>query len=480
MPFADYEDFDDCVTQNSDKGNPEAYCAVIKDNVEGAELSESEATHLEDDPCEDGYTQVGTKQKDGRTVPNCVPDEDVPDAEGYENAALSQPRLLQTRSLDLEPIEREELGDNKVVYKSLKLLDSGVWTDQTSKTPTLYDDRTMDNVEPVYDSNQFDGPPVNVMHDLSPEGEPNEASISGHVEPDSIRASGGALFGDVVLDTSTAAGQFTDENLQSALESSGQVGFGGPSVELQPTEMAEDVDHPTAEEHVEKAELTGLGLVMQPASKSVDFAQETRTREVALSSKDAKAVYLKDNTMSAKTLTINDLRGDLEQYNIDTEDMTDEDILEFAKGLHGDLMEDLQEMDEAELMDDDEEEDDEDDSEMGDYGDHDDDEEEDKDMEHDSMEAMQEQLQNLATRLEDLEDAMSQALSADDVEQELSELKQELADAEAVEEVDKRLSAIEEQEKDRKTLADSGTGEDFDWSNADSGFATDTTGSYGG
>ncbi len=456
----------DKVEQLAEEHNITTECA--KSLVEHGEIQA-------DDPCWEGYTQVGTKEENGQTVPNCVPDEDVPDAEGYENAALSQPRLLQTRSLDLEPIEREELSGNKVVYKSLKLLDSGVWTDQASKTPTLYDDRTMDNVEPVFDSNQFDGPPVNVMHDLSPEGEPNKASISGHVEPDSIRASGGALFGDVVLDTSTAAGQFADENLQSALESSGQVGFGGPSVELQPTEMAEDVNHPTAEEHVEKAELTGLGLVMQPASKSVDFAQETRTREVALSGDNAKAFYLQDNTMSdEKTLSIDDIRGDLEQYNVDTEGMTDEDVLEFAKGLHSDLMEDLEEMDDAELMDDDEEEDDEDDSEMGYYGDHDDDEEEDMDMEDDGMEAMQEQLQNLSTRLEDLEDAMSQALSADDVEQELSELKQELADAEAVEEVDKRLSAIEEQPKDPKTLAEGRESEsDFDFSDADDGISYD-------
>jgi len=34
-PFADYTDFDDCVSKNSDKGDPEAYCAVVKRKVEG-------------------------------------------------------------------------------------------------------------------------------------------------------------------------------------------------------------------------------------------------------------------------------------------------------------------------------------------------------------------------------------------------------------------------------------------------------------
>jgi len=34
MPFAGYEDFAECVRQNQDKGNPEAYCGAIKHKVE--------------------------------------------------------------------------------------------------------------------------------------------------------------------------------------------------------------------------------------------------------------------------------------------------------------------------------------------------------------------------------------------------------------------------------------------------------------
>ena len=30
------------------------------------------------DPCWDGYTQVGMKMKNGKKVPNCVPDKGVP------------------------------------------------------------------------------------------------------------------------------------------------------------------------------------------------------------------------------------------------------------------------------------------------------------------------------------------------------------------------------------------------------------------
>lgn len=33
----------------------------------------AEIVKEEDDPCEKGYAQLGTKMKDGREVPNCVP-----------------------------------------------------------------------------------------------------------------------------------------------------------------------------------------------------------------------------------------------------------------------------------------------------------------------------------------------------------------------------------------------------------------------
>lgn len=32
------------------------------------------ATKKKADPCWDGYEQLGTKKKGGKTVPNCVPD----------------------------------------------------------------------------------------------------------------------------------------------------------------------------------------------------------------------------------------------------------------------------------------------------------------------------------------------------------------------------------------------------------------------
>lgn len=104
-PFAGYDDFQSCVNDNQDKDDAEAYCAAIKRRVEnyyeqnqphrvGREVfgqvyddegetrdlaSVPEPTGIED-PCQDGYTMVGTKQQDGRTVPNCVPNESLAQA----------------------------------------------------------------------------------------------------------------------------------------------------------------------------------------------------------------------------------------------------------------------------------------------------------------------------------------------------------------------------------------------------------------
>ena len=45
MPFAGYEDFDDCVLKNQDKENPEAYCGKIQHEAEGKQLEEHPTTY---------------------------------------------------------------------------------------------------------------------------------------------------------------------------------------------------------------------------------------------------------------------------------------------------------------------------------------------------------------------------------------------------------------------------------------------------
>lgn len=38
MPMGEYSSWEDCISKNSDKSDPEAYCATIKRSIEGEKL----------------------------------------------------------------------------------------------------------------------------------------------------------------------------------------------------------------------------------------------------------------------------------------------------------------------------------------------------------------------------------------------------------------------------------------------------------
>ena len=99
----------------------------------------------------------------------------------------------------------------------------------------------------------------------------------------------------------------------------------------------------------------------------------------------------------------------------------------------------------------------------------------------DELETVMERVQNLASRLEDVEDAVSQAMTADDVDAELEDAAgNKLADAETVktleaakDELETRIAELENQPAESKTLTDAQDGEEFDWSAADDGIDYD-------
>ena len=375
---------------------------------------------------------------------------------------MTEARIMASASpLDIQPIKREELSGDKVAYRGIKLIDTGVWTDSSSKKATLYDEETFENTTPEYDESEYDGPPVNIAHDIHKggrkKGEVHKASVSGYIDPDSIETDGEALFGDVIIDRSTDAGAFADTNLKSALENEGMAGF-SPSVELMPTNF-DDTPHAHAEEYVTAAELTGLGLVRDPASKSVDFAHETRTRSVALSAAsnpNAKVLTQQDTDMSpGKELEADpaDIRDALDQYGLGDVigDMDDEEMMDFAGRLHDDIMDLLAESDDTALEYNEGKEKGEHEGGDGEGEDDpdEDDPEEDAKMENepnDDIGALQDSVANLSSRLEDVEDALSQAMTADDVDAELEDATgNKLADAETV----KTLQAEKEELEQR-------------------------------
>lgn len=466
------EPVDDCVesvlADNPDYSESRAYAICWaqenKGNLGGADLSHNDLiAHVAGkDLAADGGCSEGHVNVDGR----CVPVEEV---DGVPPSALdlAAPRVMASAArLDTQPIERDELADGEVAYRNIKLVDSGVWTDQNSQTPTLYDERTFENIDPEYDAGEHDGPPVNIAHDIHKDGpkagEPHEASIGGYIDPDSLRTDGEALFGDIILNTDDPAGAFADENLKSALENDGTAGF-SPSVEIMPTEL-EAAEHPHAEEHVAAGDLTGTGLVRDPASETVDLRHETQNRAVAMAAngRSDKARVYERRDMSAETREAirNEILGrelQVDEVQDDAENIADE--LDVPVGDVMEVLDPLLDMDDeddegegAEMADDDDEEDE--------------DEDEDKEMQDEALEGLREQIDDLWAEIEDLKEGM---VGEEEMSSNLEDAKQDLAAAETVEELreakeelDKRLSAIENQEGERKTLSEP-RGEESGW-----------------
>ena len=45
------------------------------EQIENKTVEENLQEKSDEDPCQEGYIQVGMKEKDGRMVPNCIPEE---------------------------------------------------------------------------------------------------------------------------------------------------------------------------------------------------------------------------------------------------------------------------------------------------------------------------------------------------------------------------------------------------------------------
>jgi len=413
----------------------------------------------EDDPCWEGYTMVGMKEQNGREVPNCVPDDDVPDAEMSDECPEGQTKVngecvpvedvgqlgpslsaahFTLSELETEPIEREELSENEVVYRNVKILQSGTWTDSGSRETIWYSPRGLDNLE-VRENNA-----INIMHDSD-----NEVSEVGHLE--NPRAESGELYADLRINTDKAAGEYADDNLKQTLETNGAKGFGGPSVEIDAEGQEIEYNESRGVKELTKGLISGLGLVKNPASKPTAFARQTANRGVALS-EGQNHYHLQAN--SRHMADIEEIRETLDSAGLGEviDDMSDEEVMDMAENLHGDLMDDLEPEEDMEN------------AEHGDKEDEEEDEEEEMDMEADQM---LEEMQALKQRVGVLEDEIEQMEYAapEDTEQlseELESTKEELADAETVqelqdakEELDKRLSELEDKpdNQSRKTLA---------------------------
>jgi len=403
----------------------------VSDNPSHDELLTAAAQQEID--CPEGHVHTGSQ---------CVPIEEVRDVP--PSILNSEPAVFQLAGIETEPIERVEEGENKIRYKNIKILQAGVWTDSSSKRPVWYSPEGLSNMELTEDN------VVNIMHD-----DDNDVSSVGQL--DKLRQDSDALFSDLVLDTSTPAGQYADQNMQQTLESEGAKGFGGPSVEIPPGGQKIGYNESKGVQELKAGKIDGLGLVSNPASKPTSFARQAGSRAVALSESDQEVMHLKEERRDMAD--VETYREVLESNGVDTGEMSDDEIM----ALYESLMEASESEGEGEEEQEMQEGEEEDDPEDGEAEDEPPEEEEEMDMET--------KIQSLEERLTNLEDMAEQAMAAEDAEEMLSEeledAREELADAETVaelseakEELEKRLSDLEEEPEDPKTLSDGEGSED--------------------
>ena len=379
-------------------------------------------------------------------------------------------RILANRHLT-GPITREELDTGEVRFSNVALLDRGIWTDSGSGQPTEYDPHELEVVE---------GATVNIAHDAE-----NEVSEVGYIEADSWEVENGTGYANIVLDMDSAASEYADENLQAALESEGEVGFGGPSIEI-PANAYDLEENASGYPKLINGEIHGLGLVMDPASKSVSFGHQTAQRGVALSGGQTPlSIYRLNNDMDENITAeklLERLGLDLEEVDFELQDgVAIQDLIGLiADEMNvpaADVMEaisDLDGADDGEDMEEDEEEEEDRENEEEDYDEEEEEEEEEEDRENEvSPEELASEIATLRSEVEQLRDEHESLMEAEEVEAELSEalesLREEVADSEVVEDLDKRLSEVESEPKAPKSMADNGdsTAEWKDWASAD-------------
>lgn len=403
----------------------------ISDNPSHDELLTAAAS--QDIDCPEGHVHTGS---------TCVPIEEVRDV---PPSLLNSSPVLQLADLETKPIEREELGENEVAYRHVKILQAGTWTDSNSRETIWYSPEGLSNMQLTEDN------AVNIMHDSG-----NEISEVGRME--NLQEEDGSLFADLILDTSSNAGGYADENFQQTLETEGAEGFGGPSVEIPADGQQVELNKEKGVKELVAGKIDGLGLVKNPASKPVSFARQTAQRGVALS--DGEQTVMKLEGERRDMADAETYREVLESNGIDTGEMTDEEVM----SVYEDLMEASEGGEDEEMEDDETDVEEEEETEMQEG-----EEEEEEDEEEEEMD-MESKIQSLEERLSNLEDMAESAMMEGELSEELEEATQDLADAETVqeleeakEEIDKRLSELEEEPENPRSLsgeAEAGSEED--------------------
>lgn len=178
-------------------------------------------------------------------------------------------------------VERIEEGDGKVRYTNIMLLDSGEWTDALKRETIFYApeaiERSASNWIDVRDRDDVNKAPLNHYHEHD-----KPAENLGHVDVTSVKGLNGSMYGDLVFHCRTQRSEEMERMMQLALETDGEEGLGGVSVEIAEEETKWDPERGLY--RMKELWFSGVGVVQEPAASTVSFDEQFENRAVALAS----------------------------------------------------------------------------------------------------------------------------------------------------------------------------------------------------
>lgn len=207
--------------------------------------------------------------------------------------ADGQSRLHEpARTLEGGRVERVDEENDAVRYTDICLLAPGEWTDAASRTTIYYAPDAIKRSARNWIDTQ-----VNLYHKP---GDP--IANVGHIDTDSVYTDdSGALYADMVLHGRTQNSKDAIGLMDLALESEGERGLGGPSVEI--PEDKTEWDDTRGMERMTEMTFSGAALVMHPASRKVSFDEQFENRAVALAqlqeSRDIRIMRREETTKRA-------------------------------------------------------------------------------------------------------------------------------------------------------------------------------------
>lgn len=210
----------------------------------------------------------------------CQAMEDEGQLQAPEEPELAAPdppahRFLQADFSGLPAVRRTQENDD-VRYENLVLIGAGEWTDATGHTE-YYTERALKKIADDPDG-MVEDTSVNVNHEYQ-----DQLLQVGHIDRDSITYQNGLLLGDLVIYGDKQAGQDTIADMDRALESDGEHGAGGFSIQIPNGGFTRRYNAERGMYELTEFKLAGGGVVTEGASGPANLDEQLPNRAVALS-----------------------------------------------------------------------------------------------------------------------------------------------------------------------------------------------------